>query len=71
MCHLMQRAVTARVCSVTWQTPVREVLGDDFYLSDALRTQHTTLSDLYGHRLGMPGNNAIRIAGYSLEELVR
>ena len=67
----MQRAMIVWVCSVTWQTPVREVLGDEFYLHDALRTQHTTLSDLYGHRLGMPGNNAIRIAGYSLEELVR
>ena len=55
----------------TWYTSIREVLGEDFYLNDALRTQHTNLQDLYAHRLGIPGHNPIRIAGYTLGELVR
>ena len=54
----------------TWNTPIRDVLGDDFYLNDALRTQYTNLHDLFGHRMGLPLHNPIRIAGYSLEELV-
>ena len=39
-----------------WDTPVREILGDEFYFFDGLRTNQTTLRDLASHATGLNRN---------------
>ncbi len=41
----------------TWDTPVREILGNDFYFFDGLRTNQTTLRDLASHATGIYRND--------------
>lgn len=38
---------------VTWKTPVKDMLGDDFILLDDWATTHLTLEDALSHRTGM------------------
>ena len=59
------------VSRIWWDTPVREFLGEDFYLYDATRTEQGNLRDMFAHRVGVPRHDEIRLAGYSLEEFVR
>ena len=56
---------------VTWWTPVKEILGDDFELSDPYRTDEINIRDLLSHRTGLPRNDMIRQQGYTAEEAVR
>ncbi|CAH1794242.1 unnamed protein product [Owenia fusiformis] len=57
--------------NVTWDSPARDAIGDWFYLNDAYRTQQVNLKDLLAHRVGLPGNNPVRIIGLSREELLK
>ena len=38
---------------LTWNTKVRDVLGEDFYFNDGLKTSQATMKDLAAHRLGL------------------
>ena len=38
---------------LTWDTKVRDVLGEDFYFNDGLKTSQATMKDLAAHRLGL------------------
>ncbi|OAA45991.1 beta-lactamase family protein [Beauveria brongniartii RCEF 3172] len=40
--------------SITFDTPVSQILPDDFVLSDAEYTKHVTIDDILGHRTGLP-----------------
>lgn len=55
----------------TLDTTVREILGDDFYFYDALRTNHATVRDLLAHRLGISSNNYVRLQeGFTRDNMV-
>ena len=56
--------------SVTWETPVRDVLGDWFYFRDAYRSQHANLRDLLAHRVGFASNNPIRAYGFTMKQFL-
>ena len=56
-------------CSYTFDTPVRDILGDWFYLKDAYRTRKFTVRDALAHRSGLPGHNFMRIYNYTIREL--
>ena len=58
-------------CRFWWDTPIRNILGDEFYLNDDIRTRHSNLRDAFAHRLGVPRHDDMRLAGYTLEEFVR
>ncbi len=45
------------IFSYTWDTPVRDILGDDFYFHDGLLTNQTTLRDVAAHTHGIDTNN--------------
>lgn len=47
----------------TWDTPVRDILGDDFQLYDDTLTSLATVGDLLSHRLGLPGYFLPLLAG--------
>ncbi|XP_074651083.1 uncharacterized protein LOC141905899 [Tubulanus polymorphus] len=37
---------------LSWDTPLKQILGDGFALNDHLRTEHTNLRDVLSHRVG-------------------
>lgn len=39
---------------VQWDTPIRELIHDDFTLEDEYATNHTTIEDALSHRSGLP-----------------
>ena len=39
---------------VQWDTPVTNLIRDDFVLEDGYATSHITIEDILSHRLGMP-----------------
>ena len=39
---------------VDWDTPLQEILGEDFQLEGDFRSQKVSMKDVLGHRLGMP-----------------
>ena len=55
---------------LTWDMTVREALGEEFYFINSLRTNQTTLRDLAGHLVGIPGNNFLRLQGATREQIV-
>ena len=42
-------------------TPVRDLIGPDFYFYDGLRSSQVTVRDLAAHRTGIPNNNNMRM----------
>lgn len=40
--------------NITFDTPVAQLLPDDFVLSDAEYTKSVTIDDMLGHRTGLP-----------------
>lgn len=60
---------------VQWDTPISELIRDDFVLNDEYATQHITIEDTLSHRTGLPrhdqayGNNLSR--GNAVREIVR
>ena len=58
-------------CRMSWDTKIRDVLGEDFYFNDGLRTSQGTLKDLVAHRLGMPRRDLkVFEEGVTLKEAV-
>ncbi|XP_014768721.1 uncharacterized protein LOC106868112 [Octopus bimaculoides] len=41
--------------SLTWDTPVQEILGKDFQLCDEHRSKYVNIRDLLAHKTGIPG----------------
>jgi len=41
--------------NITWSTPLRHLIGEDFVLADNHSTHHVTLEDALCHRTGLPG----------------
>ncbi|KAM3556987.1 hypothetical protein MY1884_004776 [Beauveria asiatica] len=44
--------------SITFDTPVSQILPDDFVLSDVEYTKHVTIDDVLGHRTGLPSHDS-------------
>lgn len=44
--------------SFSWQTPIVDIIRDDFVLQDEYITTHATLEDLASHRTGMPRHDS-------------
>ena len=40
--------------SITWDTAIQDILGDEFVLADDLRTKQATIKDILSHRMGFP-----------------
>lgn len=59
--------------SLTWDTPVREILGDNFQMSDEHRTNYVNIRDLLAHKTGIPGYFGALSTGLyvSIEQIVR
>ena len=57
--------------SLTWDSTVREILGEEFYFNDGLRTTTATLRDLAAHTMGIPSNNYVRLQDPTREELTQ
>ncbi len=55
---------------MTWNTPIRDVLGDWFYFHESYRTTKATIRDLLSHQMGIPGHNQLRIYGFTTRELM-
>lgn len=41
---------------VQWDTPISQLIYDDFVLQDQYVTSHITIEDALSHRTGMPGH---------------
>ena len=54
--------------SYTFDTPLREILGEEFELYDDLLTCETTLRDLLAHKTGVPEYFLPIMAGLPLNE---
>lgn len=48
----------------TWDTPIKEILGDSFFLNDEYRTNKVTLIDLLSHRVGAARHDFLWILGF-------
>lgn len=55
---------------IKWDTPMNQLIRDDFVLQDEYITSHATLEDCLSHRTGMPGHT-LTIAGDSPESSTR
>ncbi len=57
--------------SLSWDTSVRDVMGEDFYLSGGHRSNITSLRDLVAHRTGVPRHDMVSLLDqWSREELI-
>ncbi|XP_071088670.1 uncharacterized protein [Haliotis cracherodii] len=54
---------------ITWDAPLREVLGPNFRLQDEFRSEEASLRDLLSHRLGMPSYWGITTSVMNLTRL--
>jgi CubicO group peptidase (beta-lactamase class C family) len=43
--------------NIKWTTPMADVLGDDFVLTDAYATSHMSIEDALSHRSGLPAHD--------------
>ncbi|PVD35053.1 hypothetical protein C0Q70_06334 [Pomacea canaliculata] len=48
----------------TWQTPIKDILGNDFQLADEYLTSHVTIKDILLHRTGLTTSIISLYAGY-------
>lgn len=44
---------------LSWATPIRSVLGEDFALDDLYASENTTIEDVLSHRSGLSGHDSI------------
>ncbi|KAH3781630.1 hypothetical protein DPMN_159530 [Dreissena polymorpha] len=56
--------VLSRHGRVTWDTPIYDILGATFRLSDDLLTRETTLRDLLAHKVGTPSYFHALLVGF-------
>ncbi|CAD5112018.1 DgyrCDS1268 [Dimorphilus gyrociliatus] len=55
---------------IGFSTPIRDILGQSFYLSDSCRTKSITLKDALSHRTGLPRNDVIRFSTMDKDDLI-
>ncbi|EXJ94611.1 hypothetical protein A1O1_03007 [Capronia coronata CBS 617.96] len=55
---------------VQWDTPISELIREDFVLEDEYATSRVTIEDALSHRTGMPGHT-LTFGGDTLKESVR
>lgn len=55
---------------IQWDTPLNQLIRDDFVLQDHYATSHVTIEDALSHRTGMPGHT-LTFGGSTLKESVR
>ncbi|GAB1601937.1 uncharacterized protein LOC115221601 [Argonauta hians] len=56
---LVSQLLRARNDSIGFDTPIREILGDNFLLADEQRSRHVTLRDILSQRTGISNMEAI------------
>ena len=57
--------------SVNWNTPVRDIIGEDFYFEDGYRSNNTNFRDLLAHRTGVPRYDHVwTLEGATVDEIV-
>ena len=47
------------ICRYTWSTPIREILGEDFYFQSGYMSNNTMLRDLVAHKTGIPRHDSV------------
>ncbi|ELU08826.1 hypothetical protein CAPTEDRAFT_208131 [Capitella teleta] len=52
--------------NVTWDTPLKDILGDMFHLQDDFRTEEASIRDMFSHKLGMPSYWGLSTAGLDM-----
>lgn len=52
-----------------WDTLVKDVMGEDFKLSEEFRTERATMRDLLGHKMGLAYYGATALIGLGLRDL--
>lgn len=58
--------------SISWTTPIHQILGNDFVLQDDYSTHHVTLADALSHRTGLPRHDlAGGVPGRDLRDTVK
>ncbi|XP_046329452.2 putative beta-lactamase-like 1 [Haliotis rufescens] len=60
---ILAKLVTERK-NVTFDTPIRDIIGDSFKLSDDVRTNLVSLRDLLSHRVGVPAYFKALVVGF-------
>ncbi|XP_025085225.1 uncharacterized protein LOC112558780 [Pomacea canaliculata] len=48
----------------TWQTPIKDILGNDFKLADEYLTSHVTIRDILLHRTGLTSSGIALLSGF-------
>lgn len=46
-----------------WDTLVKDVMGEDFKLSEEVRTERATVRDLFAHKMGLAYYGATALIG--------
>ena len=59
--NLMPRLISIFSSRISLSSTVRSVLDNDELFYGYLRSRYTTLEDLLAHRMGVPGNNQLRL----------
>ncbi|ELU16890.1 hypothetical protein CAPTEDRAFT_195121 [Capitella teleta] len=54
--------------NVTWDTPLKDILGDMFHLQDDFRTEEASIRDMFSHKLGMPSYWGLSTAGLDMSQ---
>ncbi|CAH1775116.1 unnamed protein product [Owenia fusiformis] len=53
--------------SLTWDTRIRDIMGNSFHLADEERTNQATIRDLLAHKLGIPGYFGALMSGMEVD----
>lgn len=56
---------------IKWDTPINQLIRDDFVLQDEYITAHATIEDCLSHRTGMPGHTLALPGGKTAQEATR
>ncbi|KAK3599922.1 hypothetical protein CHS0354_012564 [Potamilus streckersoni] len=51
--------------NIDWDTPIKDILKENFRLSDELRTNQVNLRDVLAHKVGIPENFHALLVGFS------
>jgi CubicO group peptidase (beta-lactamase class C family) len=57
---------------IQWNTPINQLIRDDFVLENDYATNHTTIEDALSHRSGLPGHDcSLGGPGATVQSIVR
>ena len=64
-------AISPCLCRITWDTPVRELVGDWYYFKDGYRSNETTSRDILSHRLGLARHDGMwGFGGMTMQDIL-